>query len=497
MKSTLAGLLFLSLLLPAATQARWLQARTANFIVYGEQSETRLRQIAADLDNYDRVLRILTATKQPPLPLPLKIYLLDANSDLRRILPVGPATAGFYSCGHEGCAAFAGAGSWGTQDGVSGLEIVQHEYAHHFMWQYHSFPYPAWYVEGFAEYMMTIRRQDEYFEVGRFNYNRARALLQESLMPVARLLNWAQDASDDQTGLFYAQSWLLVDYLFSSETLKVAMTRYFQLRLAGREEAAAFQEAFGYDHRQLDKDLQLYLRGKIKVLQFKLPELTRPEAVTVSALPVSADEVLLEDAAMRYGRFDQAAAEQRVKRLTKILGMHPADVYVQRTLALAQVCAVQSEAAQASLDTLLKTAPEDAELLYWRARTEMEPARELQEERRLQLLAALPWLTRALKLERDDYRSWYSFAVALQAKDSLPPDVAVQAMLNAYALAPQQPQNTLGAATMLMRAGRYPEARQILQLLAAQAHKSDAVEQAQRMLASLAEREAAAAPTTP
>ncbi|WP_177189036.1 hypothetical protein [Solimonas aquatica] len=48
-----------------------------------------------------------------------------------------------------------------------------------------------------------------------------------------------------------------------------------------------------------------------------------------------------------------------------------------------------------------------------------------------------------------------------------------------------------------MRAGRYPEARQILQLLAAQAHQSDAVEQAQRMLASLAEREAAAAPATP
>lgn len=497
MKNTLAGLLFLSLLLPAIAQARWLQARTANFIVYGEQSEARLRQIAADLDNYDRVLRILTANQQPPSPLPLRVYLLDSNAALRKILPVGEHTAGFYACGNEGCAAFAGAAASGPRDAVSGIEIIQHEYAHHFMLQYYSFPYPAWYVEGFAEYMMTIRRNNEFLEVGRFNYNRASALLEEGLMPVARLLNWPKDANEDQIGLFYAQSWLLVHYLYSSETLKAAMSRYFQLRLQGQDEAGAFQQAFGYEHRQLDKDLQRYLRGNINVLQLKLPASTQPAAVTVTALPESADALLLEEAALRHGQFDQAAAEQRLKRLSKIRDAHPDDVYVQRILALAQLRAQQIEAAQASLDALLKTAPEDAELLYWRGLAEMEPPRQLQEERRMQLLAALPWLSRAIKLERGDYRSWYSFAIALQAKDSLSPDLVVQAMLNAYELAPQQPQNGLGAAEMLIRAQRYPEARRILQLLAAQPHRPESAQQAQRSLAALAQREAAVAPATP
>ena len=78
------------LLLPGSAPAKWLEARTANFIVYSDGGEQSLRRSVRQLEDCDRLLRALTGTTAPPSASPLKVYLVDANQKLGQIEPVAP-----------------------------------------------------------------------------------------------------------------------------------------------------------------------------------------------------------------------------------------------------------------------------------------------------------------------------------------------------------------------------------------------------------------------
>ena len=78
---------------PAST--RWMEARSANFILYSEGSEKALRQSIVLLEDYDRLLRTLTGTNAPPSRSPLKVYLVDSPAKMQQVADVPPRAAGF------------------------------------------------------------------------------------------------------------------------------------------------------------------------------------------------------------------------------------------------------------------------------------------------------------------------------------------------------------------------------------------------------------------
>ena len=176
----LIHLLILALLalVPSTASARWIEARSPNFVVYSDGGEDSLRRSVQLLEDYDRLLRTLTGTTAPPSTSPLRVYLAGSAAKLSQVEPAPGGVLGFYRARVGGTAAFA---ARGDRPGMGGEEVLLHEYAHHFATRYYPAYYPAWYSEGFAEYVMTARFAGDRIEAGRYNPGRAITLLRGPL----------------------------------------------------------------------------------------------------------------------------------------------------------------------------------------------------------------------------------------------------------------------------------------------------------------------------
>ena len=84
----LAAAAAISLLWAAPAAAEWRRAESANFIVYGEASEARLREQVALLEDYEGFLRLLTGVKDPAPANKLQVYMLRGRNQLRTVRPI-------------------------------------------------------------------------------------------------------------------------------------------------------------------------------------------------------------------------------------------------------------------------------------------------------------------------------------------------------------------------------------------------------------------------
>jgi hypothetical protein len=162
---------------PAAAQdGVWRRAESEHFIVFSRGSERSLRDATQQLEQFRDLLRELTRARAPSSPVKLPVYLLDDQRALRVVRPDVPEqVAGFYTYRPEFVGAFAIHDNAGWEGGVQ--QILFHEYAHHFMMQYFTTTYPAWYVEGFAEYVSTVE-----FARGRTNVGQPSAMRATTLL---------------------------------------------------------------------------------------------------------------------------------------------------------------------------------------------------------------------------------------------------------------------------------------------------------------------------
>ena len=96
------------------------------------------------------------------------------------------------------------------------MTVLLHEYAHHFMLENFPTAYPAWFVEGWAEYFMTAEINGAKIKVGGFNPARAYGVLGETWLPLEQVLSKTTSETDpERRNVYYAQSWLLMHYMLN------------------------------------------------------------------------------------------------------------------------------------------------------------------------------------------------------------------------------------------------------------------------------------------
>jgi predicted Zn-dependent protease len=159
------------------------------------------------------------------------------------------------------------------------------------------------------------------------------------------------------------------------------------------------------------------------------------------------------------------------------VGDAPQDPFARRTLALAALEANRPSIAVPLLDGLLAEAPDDPDLLRWRAqaaRSERTAAGQAK---------ALSRLGRAMSAAPNDWRVLHAYARAQRGPGGALPNNALEALLKAHALAPQVSEIVLDTALALSQAGRLAEAARVLEPLAWAPHGGPASDIAQRMLA--------------
>src|SRR5262249_24341808 len=148
-----------------------------------------LRSEAQDLERYDQLMRnVIAPTTEPPSPHKLEVFVFRHHAGMRTLWPDLPdGVQGFYSTSADRIIAVSYLDESGTL--LSGREILFHEYAHHFMFQYFETAYPRWVAEGFAEYAMTTHWHGDIATIGDFSRARADALVGGSAwVPMTTLL---------------------------------------------------------------------------------------------------------------------------------------------------------------------------------------------------------------------------------------------------------------------------------------------------------------------
>lgn len=256
-----ALVLFAALGFSSTAQAdTWYRADTHHFTIYSDGSEGQLEDFAHEVERFDALLRMLFKRPANEDPAKLTIYLVDDAEEIDREYVSG--AAGFYSVRLEQTFAVANREYGIDKQDLSGKRVLFHEYAHHFMFHNFAIPAPAWFVEGFAEFVATteFKRNGEW-TFGFPAQHRAYSVRNGRSIPIERLLaeNY-RDMSDAEQGSFYGWSWALTHMLYSDPDERGdQIMRYLRDINSGMDNLAAAEKNFG-DLGDLQKDLRRYVR---------------------------------------------------------------------------------------------------------------------------------------------------------------------------------------------------------------------------------------------
>jgi tetratricopeptide (TPR) repeat protein len=141
--------------------------------------------------------------------------------------------------------------------------VVFHEYAHQLLNGNLKGQIQPWFDEGFAEYFSTIQVDGNKVKLGyRAPPGYVEALRQLGLMKVSELFSVQHSSKTynegDRRSLFYAESWLIVHYLYGTQQVS-KLGPYFDAIDQKLSVEEAIQKGFGISAAQLDKNLRTYL----------------------------------------------------------------------------------------------------------------------------------------------------------------------------------------------------------------------------------------------
>lgn len=442
----------LAMTFASAAGAEWRRAESANFVLYSQAGDGKLREQAALLEDYHLFLRSLTGVTGPNAPNKLNVYMVKGSAQLRSIHDLPSGIGGVYVASSAGIAAIVDEAAPGA-----GQESLLHEVAHHFMKQYRPLPYPAWYVEGFAEYASTAVFKEDAIEFGRPSVGRAYTLVQGKWMSLDEILFGDVPADRERMSAFYAQSWLLSHYVLRSPETRAKFAAYLAAAVRGEEPRQAFATAFRTPVDALERELLAYKKRPISYTRFKRASETAPTAVAITRLPPSADDLLLLRATMEVRPQDEAALLAKVRAAA---AKHD-DAFARRVLAQAEALHGDPARADALLGPLLAANPGDHELLYFKGMRHLRAARAAADGEAEYRLARASF-ARAHKANPDHWQTLLRYAEALRVEESFVSDNTINILLLASELAPQAQEGTMNAAHLLVARKRWEEAEQLL-----------------------------------
>lgn len=469
--ATVRALVFaLGVILSAAAPARaeFLRAETEHFVIQGEVGRGQISEYARKVERFHEMLELFLPPQTDVAAPKLWIYLARDNAEMRQVWPgVSENVGGFYSPNAAGIFAMVDLSNEGAD------KILFHEYAHHYMFQYHNEAYPGWFVEGFAEYFAPSD-----LRMGRIRYGVLPEGRLYSLAPPNRwvametLLSERPNlGSTSQAQAYYAQAWLLTHYMLGTPDRQRQFSGYLAAIGRGEPSVAAFEAQTGLTPEQLERNLRNYLGGSVTV--YTLAQALPVAEVTVTALPpATRDTIWLNLRSMRRVGDQGEALLQQVRT---VADRHPDDRLA--TLTLAKYLLEQDLPAEAvsRLEPFVAANPEDAEALWLLATAEMDVADTAGDEavRAALMRQAQRHLGAAYQADPLDHRIYMALGRNRERAPGYPSDNDLTIAMSAYELAPQLPATALRAGQVLMAKDRYLEAVRVLSPLANNPHSGD------------------------
>lgn len=460
----------------APAQAAWHVAQSKHFIIYADQRAASLREFATELERFDKAVR---HTRKMDDPLVgdgnrLTVFVLPTDQAVRDLAGSrGNMLRGFYKGHAEGPVAFVPQriGSGARGDEMSNI-VFFHEYAHHLMFQAVDRPMPEWVVEGFAEFVSTVRfEKDGSVGLGAPAQHRAYGLLEgESLALEAMLCGSYENLRAEHRDSIYGRGCLLTHFLTFEPARSGQLERYIDLINQGRAPIDAARTAFG-DLKQLDRDLRAYLnRSRLTYLKVA-PQRTQPGPIDVRPVSAPAAQILTLRARLMNGVNDRDAA-LIADRIRAVAAQSPGDPLVQLTLAQAELVAKRAKPAEDAAKRAAMLDPKSARALVFQGRAILDQAAATKDRAKAAPLfdQARRTFVAANKLDVEDplplidyYRSYVVQGVPATAN-------AIAGYHYASDLAPQDASIRMNSAMIRIGQGELAEARRTLAPIAFDPH---------------------------
>ena len=482
--------IFLSLALAAPAAAAWQRARSAHFIVYADSGEAWLTNYVRELERYDMLLRRSFGVSEDAAATPLTVFVLNSVGQVQAAGPRVKNVAGFYSAGPGGALVVVPKSTGGA---IQGADIVlRHEYAHHLMMQYFPAAYPAWYIEGFADFVSTATFDSkDIASLGAPPPARWLSAKGGPRLGMQKLLTIAfRDLTDHQRGAFYAEGWMLTHYLNLVPARAGQLERYLDLLNEGKSARDAATGAFG-DLEKLQDDFNRYRQlSTLRYFQMAGP-LTFSGPVAAAPLdPAEADTVRERLALMRG--IDPEESKAVVAALQKAIARHPPSAETQALLARAELNLRAYDAAESAADKALAIDPKHGRAALWKALAIMGRLRDAGDKDTDKWKEVRRWIVQANRAEpsdpvplRENFRVYRLLGLE-------PPQIAKDGLARSFHLLPQNIGLRFEYAALLAQDGKPEAAIAVLKPVANAPHgQPGQVEAANRFIARIEQAAAA------
>jgi hypothetical protein len=463
--------------LSPAHAATWLRGETSHFVVYSDISESGTRDYLEQLEAFKYLAELMLGTnaKSAVSEAKFTVYLFDNQDLLKTVRPdFNRYIAGVYMHCVEGAEAFSYRPvQWGLGQPDFGLMILLHEYAHHVMYSHMRRFYPAWYVEGFADYLSTVTLRRGVFTVGGNNKMRSDQLSADRSWIDFRLLldpkSYLEAAEQGQLDAlqFYAQSWILTHFMLADSRRTEAFNKYFDAISRGEDAIGSFESATGVPLPKLAGVVRNHWR-KLPGLKVTVPNLPEAE-ISISPLPKSQSDFIMEAAAVRTCP-DNDYGTQLLQSLRAMGKEHASDMPFQIALGRAEVLYGDPHQARTALESALASGQDDFDAAYVLGRSYYQEALKGGDERGALMSAARQYFAQAYRLNKLDAPTLYYLSRTLTDDGATPSQSIVNASTGAALLAPGVSDYAINAAVMNMRAGNRQTAVRIMQPFASDPH---------------------------
>jgi tetratricopeptide (TPR) repeat protein len=193
------------------------------------------------------------------------------------------------------------------------MTVIFHEYTH-LLFRRNDQIWPLWLKEGMAEAYSTFATGGRLVSLAGPIEHHLKLLEGTRLMPLADLFAVGHDSpqynESSRQGLFYAESWLLTQFLLAGDrpALRARFGGYTDRLRAGENAVEAFTNALGVSLPAMEAQLRRYrANGQFPPLELILStNLSSPIDVTTHALTPVEIYFRLGDELLRIGRLDAA-----------------------------------------------------------------------------------------------------------------------------------------------------------------------------------------------
>lgn len=351
----------------------WVKAESEHFIFHSDVGEKETLKYLEKLEKFHFLLGALHNNIDDNNYEKFNVYFLDDRAKYRIIRPnLSYDAYGFVTTctsGLQGFSNYDGDIDKKSSDLLKTSQndsqvVLFHEYTHIFMLKHLGRSYPKWFIEGFAEYYSTIRFDETKAIVGLPSGWRYSTLKSGKKIKYQDIINENEAVYNSKNDVFafYAQSWLLVHYLYSTTELKEKFIKYLDIRGTHKNKTEAFELAMGIKIKDLDAKLSQYLEKSINAQNYTIKKSFKFDA-KITKYPNSAKSLLLFDAAVNSCPYKEDK-EKLYEKITSETAKFPNDEYAMRVLANAQINLGHHNKAKEFYENQLKNNPKDGDALF-------------------------------------------------------------------------------------------------------------------------------------